>query len=103
MIISGGENVFPEEVERLLADHEAIAEVAVVGVVDTEFGQRLKAFVVLKPGHVLSAGEVRAYVRSRLARHKVPRDVEFTDVLPRNATGKVLRRRLDDPDSVRRG
>jgi acyl-CoA synthetase (AMP-forming)/AMP-acid ligase II len=94
MIVSGGENVFPEEVEHLLADHEAIAEVAVVGVDDAEFGQRLKAFVVREPNATLTAADVRAYVRTHLARHKVPRDVEFTDTLPRNMTGKVLRRQL---------
>ena len=97
MIVSGGENVFPEEVEQLLAAHDAVAEVAVVGVADDQYGQRLKAYVVRKPGRVLSAEDVHAYVRSNLARHKVPRDVEFTDDLPRNTTGKVLRRRLDEP------
>jgi fatty-acyl-CoA synthase len=95
MIVSGGENVYPEEVERLLAAHDAIAEVAVVGVADDHYGQRLKAYVVRKPGFALSAEDVRTYVRSNLARHKVPRDVEFTDALPRNETGKVLRRRLN--------
>ncbi|MGH8977160.1 MAG: AMP-binding enzyme, partial [Acidimicrobiia bacterium] len=94
MIVSGGENVYPEEVEHLLADHDAIAEVAVVGVDDAEFGQRLKAFVVLEPDATLTAADVRAYVRSHLARHKVPRDVEFTDTLPRNPTGKIVRRQL---------
>jgi fatty-acyl-CoA synthase len=94
MIVSGGENVFPEEVENLLADHDAIAEVAVVGVADAELGQRLKAVVVRRPGSALSADDVRAYVRSNLARYKVPRDVEFRDALPRNETGKVLHRRL---------
>ena len=92
MIVSGGENVFPEEVERLLADHPAVVEVAVVGVPDREFGQRLRAVVVRRPDASLTAADVRSYVRANLARHKVPRDVEFTDALPRNATGKVVRR-----------
>jgi fatty-acyl-CoA synthase len=100
MIVSGGENVYPEEVEHLLAGHEAIAEVAVVGIDDPQFGQRLKAFVVRQPGATLTAAEVRAHVRAHLARHKVPRDVEFTDVLPRNTTGKVLRRQLATPEQV---
>jgi fatty-acyl-CoA synthase len=86
--------VFPEEVERLLADHPAVVEVAVVGVPDREFGQRLSAVVVRRPDASLTAADVRAYVRANLARHKVPRDVEFTDALPRNATGKVVRRDL---------
>jgi acyl-CoA synthetase (AMP-forming)/AMP-acid ligase II len=94
MIVSGGENVFPREVEDLLADHEAVAEAAVIGVDDDEFGQRLKAFVVTREDEELSADDVKAYVKSNLARFKVPRDVEFLDSLPRNATGKVLKREL---------
>jgi acyl-CoA synthetase (AMP-forming)/AMP-acid ligase II len=94
MIVSGGENVFPREVEDLLSDHKAIAEAAVVGVDDEEFGQRLKAFVVRAEGRDLSEDEVRAYVRKNLANYKVPREVEFLDSLPRNQTGKVLKREL---------
>ncbi|MGH2967631.1 MAG: acyl-CoA synthetase [Solirubrobacteraceae bacterium] len=93
MIVSGGENVFPQEVEDLLAGHEKIAEAAVFGVDDEQFGQRLKAVVVTKGGE-LSEDEVRKYVKSNLAGYKVPRDVEFIDELPRNATGKVLKREL---------
>jgi fatty-acyl-CoA synthase len=94
MIVSGGENVFPREVEDLLCDHDEIKEVAVIGVDDEEFGQRLKAFVVPKEEADLSEDEVKGYVRSNLARYKVPREVEFLDSLPRNATGKVLKREL---------
>jgi acyl-CoA synthetase (AMP-forming)/AMP-acid ligase II len=94
MIISGGENVFPREVEDLLADHRKIAEVAVVGVDDEEFGQRLKAFVVLDDGAELSEEEVQDHVRKNLARFKVPREVVFLERLPRNETGKVLKRKL---------
>ena len=94
MIISGGENVFPREVEDLLARHQEIDDVAVVGVPDEEFGQRLSAFVVLRPGSALSEQEVQGHVRSNLARFKVPREVFFLDELPRNATGKVLKREL---------
>jgi fatty-acyl-CoA synthase len=93
MIVSGGENVFPQEVEDLLAGHEKIAEAAVFGVDDEEFGQRLKAVVVTTGGE-LSEDEVKKYVKSNLAGYKVPRDVEFMDELPRNATGKVLKREL---------
>jgi fatty-acyl-CoA synthase len=94
MIISGGENVFPIEIENLLADHEAIREVAVIGVPDQEFGQRLRAFVVVRPGQTLTADDVKSYVKQHLARYKVPRDVDFLDEIPRNPTGKVLKRVL---------
>ena len=94
MIVSGGENVFPREVEDLLSSHEDVEEVAVIGVDDDEWGKRLKAFVVQRDGADLEAEEVKAYVKSNLARYKVPREVEFLDSLPRNATGKVLKREL---------
>ena len=89
MIVSGGENVFPSEVEDLLAALPAVAEAAVVGVRDDEFGQRLKAFVVLHPGARLSEAAVKDHVRANLARYKVPREVVFLDELPRTTTGKV--------------
>jgi fatty-acyl-CoA synthase len=94
MIVSGGENVFPREVEDLLAGHEGIVEVAVIGVADDEFGQRLKALVVPREDADLSADDVKGHVKANLARFKVPREVEFLDSLPRNATGKVLKREL---------
>ncbi len=94
MIVSGGENVFPREVEDLLASHAQIEEAAVIGVQDTEFGQRLKAFVVTREQADLSAEEIKEYVKQNLARYKVPREVVFMDALPRNATGKVLKREL---------
>ena len=96
MIVSGGENVFPEEVESLLRAHDGVADAAVIGVDDEDMGQRLAAFVVRTPGAELSEGDVRAVVRSRLARFKVPRDVAFVEAIPRNATGKVLRRQLQE-------
>jgi acyl-CoA synthetase (AMP-forming)/AMP-acid ligase II len=94
MIVSGGENVFPREVEDLLADHDQIEEVAVVGVEDEEFGQRLKAFVVPRNGNGLTVEAIQDYVKENLARYKVPRDVVFVEELPRNATGKILKREL---------
>jgi fatty-acyl-CoA synthase len=94
MIVSGGENVFPREVEDLLADHESVVEAAVIGVDDAEFGQRLKAFVVVKPGVETSADELKAHVKANLAGYKTPREIDFLDELPRNATGKVLKRDL---------
>jgi fatty-acyl-CoA synthase len=94
MIVSGGENVFPREVEDLLADHEAVVEVAVIGVEDDEFGQRLKAFVVVNEGAEVSEEDLKAHVKEHLAGYKAPREVEFVDELPRNATGKILKRDL---------
>jgi acyl-CoA synthetase (AMP-forming)/AMP-acid ligase II len=94
MIVSGGENVFPREVEDLLADHDQVEEAAVIGVEDEEWGQRLKAFVVPRNGGELSEETVKGYVKQNLARYKVPREVVFLAELPRNATGKVLKREL---------
>jgi acyl-CoA synthetase (AMP-forming)/AMP-acid ligase II len=94
MIVSGGENVFPREVEDLLADHDAVDEVAVIGVADEQFGQRLKAFVVVTRGARVDPDELKDHVKANLARYKVPREIEFLDELPRNATGKVLKREL---------
>jgi len=94
MIVSGGENVFPREVEDLLADHEAVVEVAVIGVDDEEFGQRLKAFVVVDAEAEIGEDELKAHVKSNLAAYKTPREIEFMAELPRNATGKVLKREL---------
>jgi fatty-acyl-CoA synthase len=94
MIISGGENVFPGEVEDLLSGHEAIAEVAVFGVADADWGERLAAVIVRRPNASLDADEVRGFVKGNLASYKVPRDVHFVDELPRTATGKVLKREL---------
>jgi fatty-acyl-CoA synthase len=98
MIVSGGENVFPQEVEELLHRHEAVGDAAVVGVPDDEWGQRLRAVVVKRKGKQLSEDQVRSYVKEHLARYKVPRDVDFVDELPRNATGKVLKRELRDQE-----
>ena len=94
MIVSGGENVFPHEVEDLLARNDKVAEAAVIGVPDEQFGQRLKAYVVPRQGAKVDEEELKNYVKANLARYKVPREVEFLDSLPRNATGKVLKREL---------
>ena len=96
MIVSGGENVFPGEVEELLFAHGAVREAAAIGVPDERFGQRLRAYVVLHDGAELTADEVKTYVAQNLARYKTPRDVVFLDELPRNPTGKVLKRQLSE-------
>ncbi len=96
MIVSGGENVFPSEVEDLLHQHPAVADVAVVGIPDDEFGQVLSVHIVREPGTKLTKAQVRDHVKQNLARHKVPRDVSFVKELPRNTTGKLVRRALLD-------
>ncbi len=93
MIITGGENVFPREIEDLLADNPAIEEASVIGVEDERWGHSLKAFVVLR-GQAIDAQGVKDYVKQHLAGYKVPREIVFIDALPRNATGKVLKREL---------
>src|SRR5436305_8989818 len=103
MIVSGGENVFPREVEDLLSGHEAVNEAAVIGVEDEKFGQRLKAFVVTTEGKDVSDEELKAHVKSNLAGYKVPREIEFMDELPRNATGKVVKRKLVEREQEETG
>jgi acyl-CoA synthetase (AMP-forming)/AMP-acid ligase II len=99
MIVSGGENVFPREVEDLLANHEAVVEAAVIGVTDEEFGQRLKAFVVVVEAAGVSEDDLKAHVKTNLASYKAPREVEFLAELPRNATGKILKRELRERET----
>jgi len=94
MIVSGGENVFPKEVEDCLCRHDAVVEAAAIGVDDDEFGKRLRAFVVTQ-GEVDEDG-LKEHVKANLARFKVPREIVFLDELPRNATGKILKRELAD-------
>ena len=94
MIVSGGENVFPKEVEDCLARHEAVVEVAAIGVDDEDYGKRLKAFVALREGAEASEDDLKGWVKQNLARYKVPREIVFLDELPRNSTGKVVKREL---------
>ena len=94
MIISGGENVYPLEVENLLAERDDVVEAAVIGVDDPEFGTRLRAFIVPTDESTRDPRQIKDHVRAALARYKVPRDVVFLDELPRNATGKLVRRDL---------
>ncbi len=96
MIVSGGENVFPAEVEELLGSHQDIVEAAVVGVDDEKYGKRLRAYLVLAKGAKLDEDAVKDYVKKNLARYKVPRDVTFIDEMPRNPAGKIMKRDLPD-------
>ncbi|GAA2549743.1 acyl-CoA ligase FadD12 [Mycolicibacterium diernhoferi] len=98
MIVSGGENVYPIEVEKTLVNHAEVAEAAVIGVDDEQYGQRLAAFVVLRNdgGKPVTVDDLKQYVRDNLANYKVPREITLLDELPRNSTGKILRRDLQD-------
>ncbi|AFM15032.1 acyl-CoA synthetase (AMP-forming)/AMP-acid ligase II [Mycolicibacterium chubuense NBB4] len=96
MIVSGGENVYPIEVEKTLAAHDDVAEATVLGVDDEKFGQRLEAFVVLRPGVAATADDLKVYVRENLANYKVPRAITVLDELPRSITGKISRKDLQD-------
>jgi fatty-acyl-CoA synthase len=96
MIVSGGENVYPIEVEKTLAAHPDVTEASVIGVEDERFGQRLAAFVVLNPGASTSSDDLRQHVRENLANYKVPRAISVLDELPRSSTGKIVRRELQD-------
>jgi fatty-acyl-CoA synthase len=102
MIVSGGENVFPQEVEELLEARDDVREAAVIGVEDQDWGQRLKAFVVPRDGD-LSEDELKRYVKRSLAAYKVPRAIDTLDELPRNQTGKVLKRELLNREREARG
>ena len=96
MIVSGGENVFPAEVEDLISGHPEVVEATALGVEDKEWGHRLRAFVVKTDGASIGEDDIKTYVRDHLARYKVPREVIFLDELPRNPTGKILKRELRD-------
>lgn len=97
MIISGAENIYPAEVENAIFGHPAVAEVAVIGVPDDTWGESVKAVVALKPGQSVSEDEIIAFARSRIAGYKSPRSVDFIEALPRNPSGKILKRELREP------
>jgi fatty-acyl-CoA synthase len=98
MIVSGGENVFPAEIEDLVSGHPEVVEATALGVEDKEWGHRLRCFVVKAEGATIDEDAIKAYVRDNLARYKVPREVIFLDELPRNPTGKILKRELREMD-----
>lgn len=97
MIVSGGENIYPAEVESALAGLAGIADVAVIGVPDEKWGETVKAVVVLAAGAELNADDIIAYARTQIGGFKIPRTVDFMDELPRNPSGKILKRELRKP------
>jgi long-chain acyl-CoA synthetase len=96
MIISGGENIYPAEVENVLMQHPALADGAVIGVPDDTWGEAVKA-CVLMPGASASAAEIIEFMRSRIAHYKCPKSIDFLEAIPRNPTGKILKRVLREP------
>jgi long-chain acyl-CoA synthetase len=101
LIIAGGFNVYPREVEEVLYEHPKVEEVSVVGVPDSYLGEVVKAFVVLRPGEEATTEEIRSFAKERLAAYKVPRVVEFRDELPKTLIGKVLRRALVEEERAK--
>jgi long-chain acyl-CoA synthetase len=97
MIVTGGENVYPAEVENVLARHPDVADVAVVGVPDEQWGEAVMAVVVPRPGCELTGDELVAFARDHLGGYKLPKSVAFTEVLPRNPSGKLLKREIRAP------
>jgi acyl-CoA synthetase (AMP-forming)/AMP-acid ligase II len=103
VIVSGGENIYPREIEEVLYHHPKIQDVAVIGVPNSLWGESVKAIVVLKKGETMEEKEVIEYCKNHLASYKKPKVVEFVEVLPRNPSGKVLKTELRDPYDHRRG
>jgi acyl-CoA synthetase (AMP-forming)/AMP-acid ligase II len=97
MIVSGGENIYPAEVENALMLHPAVADGAVIGVPDDKWGEAVKAVVVLKPGAQATEREIVDFCRARIAHYKSPKSVDFVDAIPRNPSGKILKRVLREP------
>ena len=97
MIVSGGENVYPAEVEATLAGHPDIVEVAVIGIPDRKWGETVKAVVVKRQGSTLNEAALIEWARDKMAGFKRPRSIDFVDKLPRNASGKLLKRTLREP------
>jgi len=101
MIIAGGYNIYPREIDEILYEHPKVLEAAAVGVPDPRRGETVKAFIVVQPGETLTEEELIAFCRDRLAPYKVPRMVEFRDELPKSTIGKVLRRVLRDEEMAK--
>jgi len=97
MVISGGVNIYPAEVEAVLHAHPAVLDAAVIGVADQQWGESVKAVVQLRPGMEATAEELIAFCDERLAGYKKPRSVDFVDELPRDASGKLLKRKVREP------
>ena len=94
MIIRGGENIYPKEIEEFIYTHPAVRDVQVIGVPDEQYGEEIMACIILKEGQSMTADEMRAYINANMARHKVPKYVDFVDKFPMNAAGKILKYKM---------
>ncbi len=101
MIIRGGENIYPKEIEEFIYTHPAVQDVQVIGVPDKKYGEEAMACIILKEGMTVTEPEMRDYITASMARHKVPRYIEFTDAFPMNAAGKVLKYKMRE-DAVKK-
>ena len=97
MVVSGAENIYPVEVENVIAKHAAVIDVAVIGIPDEKFGERLLAILVLKDGHTLTIDALITFCRKQIAGYKIPRQMEVVETLPRNPSGKILKKILRQP------
>ena len=94
MIIRGGENIYPKEIEEFIYTHPKVSDVQVIGVPDEQYGEEIMACVILKEGETMTVDEMKQYVRDHMARHKVPRYIDFVDGFPMNAAGKILKYKM---------
>ena len=103
MIIRGGENIYPKEIEDFIYTHPKVKDVQVIGVPDKQYGEEIMACVILKEGETMTPAEMKAYINANMARHKVPRYVDFVDKFPMNAAGKILKYKMreDAEEKVR--
>ena len=102
MIIRGGYNVYPREIEEVLYEHPAVSEAAVIAVPDDAMGEEVGAAIVLRSGHDAGADDIRAFVKERVAAYKYPRRIWFLDALPKTATGKIMKREIQVPEKAAR-
>ena len=103
MIIRGGENIYPKEIEEFIYTHEKVKDVQVIGVPDEQYGEEIMACIILKEGETMTADEMKQYIRDHMAKHKVPRYIDFMDSFPMNAAGKILKFKMREDASKRLG
>ena len=101
MIIRGGENIYPKEIEEFIYTHPKVSDVQVIGVPDEQYGEEIMACIILKDGEEMTVADMKQYIRDHMARHKVPRYIDFVDSFPMNAAGKILKYKMRE-DAERR-